>query len=134
MRRNDKDKTIRLSNAKDSQGDLPMSGQKEGIESRLIELFKRGELVPVTRCKSLKGVSPATRCRLVLKGTIPALRVGCRLLTHDSLVEESLINLVVAPKPSGAGKPSENKMEHSAQVWQMEEARERLKKRGMKLD
>jgi len=106
------------------------------VASRLLDYFGKGELVPITRIKILRHISPSSRCRLALLGTIPALRVGARILTHPSVVEEALRASLIKPeaskvKPKPKSQLSQLSQLSAARQAEIAAARERNRKRGL---
>ncbi len=101
------------------------------INDELLRLFEAGELVPLCTVGVLKGFSPATVCRWALSGRIPAIRIGRRILTHDTLVREALAAAIIPQRIDPAttkpvGPPAQKTLGHEA-------AKNSLKKRGLKI-
>lgn len=94
--------------------------------AKLVELFKAGSLVPITTIKALRQFSPATICRMAMQGRLPAMRVGRRILSHESLIEEALPGFVCSkPEPKTTRHAKDT---HAADVVA---ARARLRSRGL---
>lgn len=103
------------------------------VATRLLGYLEKGELIPITRIKILKHLSPSTRCRLALMGTIPAIRVGSRLLTHPVVVEEALRASVIKPGASKFKSKPKSLLSHQSAARQAEiaAAKERNRQRGL---
>lgn len=69
-------------------------------KAELIRLFEAGELVPIGRIKAFKSFSAATAIRWAMAGKIPSIRLGKRILTHESLVRDALLKCVIGAPPT----------------------------------